>query len=223
MLQQLVAAGLKCRPNRGRLPALEDSAAHPVLNEAERQLARIISAAAGAAFELRWRPPSPQFQQRVWQALLEIPFGETRSYGQIALRIGQPTAVRAVGGRTGAIRSASSRPAIASSARMAISRGFAGGIEDEALPSRVREGSDERGGRGLKRRARQAFGATLSSAALEVAHGRGRRRATCRGRRAPMRNVLKSGPSPHCSGTPEAVCRPASRNFLPLWMPWSVV
>lgn len=37
------------------------------------------------------------FQRRVWSALLEIPYGETWSYGQVARRIGQPTASRAVG------------------------------------------------------------------------------------------------------------------------------
>jgi methylated-DNA-[protein]-cysteine S-methyltransferase len=37
------------------------------------------------------------FQQRCWAALLEIPYGETRSYGEQAMRIGQPTASRAVG------------------------------------------------------------------------------------------------------------------------------
>jgi methylated-DNA-[protein]-cysteine S-methyltransferase len=38
-----------------------------------------------------------EFQRRVWAALGEIPYGETESYGQLALRIGQPGAARAVG------------------------------------------------------------------------------------------------------------------------------
>ncbi|MDQ3145708.1 MAG: methylated-DNA--[protein]-cysteine S-methyltransferase [Actinomycetota bacterium] len=37
------------------------------------------------------------FQQRVWRALLEIPYGETRSYGALAAQIGQPGAARAIG------------------------------------------------------------------------------------------------------------------------------
>lgn len=37
------------------------------------------------------------FQRRVWKALLTIPYGETRSYGQIAVQIGSPNASRAVG------------------------------------------------------------------------------------------------------------------------------
>ena len=42
------------------------------------------------------------FQQRVWQALLEIPPGETRSYGELAAALGSPGASRAVGGANGA-------------------------------------------------------------------------------------------------------------------------
>ncbi len=38
-----------------------------------------------------------QFQKEVWEALLEIPYGQTRSYQEIAVRIGRPKAVRAVG------------------------------------------------------------------------------------------------------------------------------
>jgi O-6-methylguanine DNA methyltransferase len=42
------------------------------------------------------------FQQRVWRALLEIGWGRTKSYGEVAAAIGQPKAVRAVGGACGA-------------------------------------------------------------------------------------------------------------------------
>ena len=42
------------------------------------------------------------FQQRVWQALCEIPAGETRSYGELAAALGNPKASRAVGGANGA-------------------------------------------------------------------------------------------------------------------------
>lgn len=43
-----------------------------------------------------------EFQQSVWQEMLKIPAGKTRSYGEIAERIGRPKAVRAVGGACGA-------------------------------------------------------------------------------------------------------------------------
>ncbi|HEY3215058.1 MAG TPA: methylated-DNA--[protein]-cysteine S-methyltransferase [Candidatus Eisenbacteria bacterium] len=48
-------------------------------------------------FELPLDPQGSEFQLKVWKALLEIPFGETRSYGQIASAIGNPKASRAVG------------------------------------------------------------------------------------------------------------------------------
>jgi AraC family transcriptional regulator of adaptative response/methylated-DNA-[protein]-cysteine methyltransferase len=45
--------------------------------------------------------PGTPFQEAVWTALLRIPFGETRSYGELAAAIGQPRAVRAVGKANG--------------------------------------------------------------------------------------------------------------------------
>ena len=48
-------------------------------------------------FDLPLAPQGTDFQQRVWKALLKIPYGATRSYGQQALAIGSPKAVRAVG------------------------------------------------------------------------------------------------------------------------------
>jgi methylated-DNA-[protein]-cysteine S-methyltransferase len=48
-------------------------------------------------FTLRLAPEGTPFQQRVWKALLDIPYGETISYGELAVRIGQRSASRAVG------------------------------------------------------------------------------------------------------------------------------
>jgi O6-methylguanine-DNA--protein-cysteine methyltransferase len=59
------------------------------------------------------------WQTSVWKALLKIPFGQTRTYSQIAEQIGRPTAARAVGPPAAKTRSRSSRPAIASSAPIA--------------------------------------------------------------------------------------------------------
>ncbi|MCA9706216.1 MAG: methylated-DNA--[protein]-cysteine S-methyltransferase, partial [Myxococcales bacterium] len=53
------------------------------------------------AFELPLRPLGTEFQQRAWAALREIPYGEIRSYGQQAERLGQPSAARAVGHANG--------------------------------------------------------------------------------------------------------------------------
>lgn len=49
-------------------------------------------------FDLPLHLKGTEFQLKVWNALLEIPYGETRSYQQIAQRIGQPKALRSVGG-----------------------------------------------------------------------------------------------------------------------------
>ncbi|HWH68255.1 MAG TPA: methylated-DNA--[protein]-cysteine S-methyltransferase [Candidatus Sulfotelmatobacter sp.] len=49
------------------------------------------------AFGLRLAPRGTAFQQQVWSALQRIPFGETRSYGQLAAALGSPGAARAVG------------------------------------------------------------------------------------------------------------------------------
>ena len=48
-------------------------------------------------FNLRLLPEGTPFQQRVWRALCDIPFGATISYGELASRIGNPAASRAVG------------------------------------------------------------------------------------------------------------------------------
>jgi methylated-DNA-[protein]-cysteine S-methyltransferase len=48
-------------------------------------------------FDVRLRLEGTDFQQRVWEGLLEIPYGATSSYGELAARIGNPKASRAVG------------------------------------------------------------------------------------------------------------------------------
>lgn len=54
------------------------------------------------SFDLNLAPRGTEFQKSVWTALGEIPFGETRSYGELAKAIGRPTASRAVGAANGA-------------------------------------------------------------------------------------------------------------------------
>jgi len=68
----------------------------PLLRLAEEQL---LSYFAGErrAFDLPLCMQGTPFQMRVWQVLREIPYGETRSYGDIARTIGNPRACRAVG------------------------------------------------------------------------------------------------------------------------------
>jgi len=82
------------------LTPLSRNESHPVLCEAERQL-REYFAGTRQRFTLSYDPSGTPFQQKVWAALLTIPFGETRSYRQIAEQIGHPKAVRAVGAANG--------------------------------------------------------------------------------------------------------------------------
>ncbi len=72
----------------------------PITVEAARQL-RAYFAGDLRRFELPLDLRGTPFQLRVWEALLDIPYGETRSYLQIAQAIGSPLAVRAVGAANG--------------------------------------------------------------------------------------------------------------------------
>ncbi len=74
--------------------------AHTVLIAAAAQLDAYF-AGTRTAFDLPLDFRGTDFQKSVWAALLTIPFGETRSYGEIARAIGQPTASRAVGAANG--------------------------------------------------------------------------------------------------------------------------
>lgn len=87
-------------PGRVKLPALVEQRDHPLLLEAERQLADYFSGAR-RRFDLPLDFRGTPFQKRIWAALLDIPYGETRSYGDIARVIGAPAAVRAVGAANG--------------------------------------------------------------------------------------------------------------------------
>lgn len=68
----------------------------PLLDAAEAQLHEYF-AGTRRAFDLPLAPRGTAFQQRVWTALRAIPYGETRTYGELAAAIGNPNAGRAVG------------------------------------------------------------------------------------------------------------------------------
>ncbi len=68
----------------------------PVLRQAVEEL-REYFAGERREFTLPLAPAGTPFQQQVWTALREIPYGTTCSYGRIAERIGRPKACRAVG------------------------------------------------------------------------------------------------------------------------------
>lgn len=73
---------------------------HPVIAATIRQLDEYF-AGMRTTFDLPLDPVGTAFQRDVWRALLTIPYGETRSYADIARAIGRPTATRAVGAANG--------------------------------------------------------------------------------------------------------------------------
>jgi methylated-DNA-[protein]-cysteine S-methyltransferase len=118
-------------PKRVRLDIVAEDRDHPVLIETEQQLKEYF-AGERKTFTVKLDFAGTAFQNRVWQALLAIPFGETRSYGQIATQLGKPKATRAVGaanGRNPISIIAPCHRVIGASGKLT---GFAGGLEVKA-------------------------------------------------------------------------------------------
>ena len=69
----------------------------PLLQEAEKQLREYFDGVR-TQFDLPLQPEGTEFQKKVWQALLSIPYGETRTYKEVAELVGNVNATRAVGG-----------------------------------------------------------------------------------------------------------------------------
>lgn len=101
---------------------------HPVLLEAERQLDAYF-AGIRTKFSIPLDFHGTHFQKQVWSALLTIPYGETRSYGDIARQIGRPTAFRAVGAANGRNPISIITPCHRVIGAGGALTGFAGGIE----------------------------------------------------------------------------------------------
>ena len=121
----------KDNPRRVRLSELVADDQHPVLVETERQL-REYFAGKRKTFCVAIDMRGTRFQKDVWEALLAIPFGETRSYGQLAIKLGNPRATRAVGAANGRNPLSIIVPChrvIGSSGKLT---GFAGGLDVKA-------------------------------------------------------------------------------------------
>lgn len=88
------------KPNRVRLGELVEANDRPVLIDTERQLNEYFIGTR-REFDLPLAFHGTEFQKQVWAALLTIPFGQTRSYAEIAVQIGNVNAVRAVGAANG--------------------------------------------------------------------------------------------------------------------------
>lgn len=87
-------------PRRVPLNLSKESATHPALMQAEMQLGEYF-AGDRRHFDLPLDFHGTAFQQTVWRALLDIPYGQTRSYEALAHAMGRPTAHRAVGAANG--------------------------------------------------------------------------------------------------------------------------
>jgi methylated-DNA-[protein]-cysteine S-methyltransferase len=127
------------KPTRVRLNELTEDARHPLLLETERQLGEYF-AGKRKTFSVPLDMRGTSFQKNVWHALLAIPFGETRSYGQLAKQLGNPQAVRAVGAANGRNPISIIVPChrvIGSSGKLT---GFAGGLETKAHLLSLEEG-----------------------------------------------------------------------------------
>lgn len=84
-------------------PAADDwqnAGQEPLLEEAASQLGAFFTGRL-THFNLPLAPRGTDFQRLVWQALQQIPFGQTCSYGELARELGKPSAVRAVAAANG--------------------------------------------------------------------------------------------------------------------------
>ncbi|HEY7994789.1 MAG TPA: methylated-DNA--[protein]-cysteine S-methyltransferase [Candidatus Eremiobacteraceae bacterium] len=92
---------LFARRSRRAKPASGDPSARRHIRAIEAQLVEYFDGER-KTFDVPLRPQGPPFHMRVWNALLGIPYGETISYGELATRVGDPSAARAVGAANGA-------------------------------------------------------------------------------------------------------------------------
>jgi methylated-DNA-[protein]-cysteine S-methyltransferase len=112
-------------------PAWQPSAGGP-LAAARTQLAEYFDGRR-RAFDLPLAFGGTPFQRRVWRALLDIPYGETTSYGELARRIGRPSASRAVGLANGSNPIAVVVPCHRVIGTNGSLTGFGGGLERKRL------------------------------------------------------------------------------------------
>ena len=115
-------------PDRVKLEERQRDPSQPILMMAADQLADYFTGNRHI-FDLPLDMRGTDFQQQVWRALLTIPFGETRSYGQLAAEIGRPTASRAVGAANGRNPLSIVAPCHRVIGSTGALTGFAGGME----------------------------------------------------------------------------------------------
>lgn len=126
------------KANRVRLGDLVENVQHPILLETQKQLLEYFSGRR-QTFNIPLNFQGTGFQIKVWQALLNIPFGETRTYKDIAIEIGNEKAVRAVGaanGRNPISIIAPCHRVIGANGKLV---GFAGGLENKKILLKIEQ------------------------------------------------------------------------------------
>jgi methylated-DNA-[protein]-cysteine S-methyltransferase len=115
-------------PKRVRLGDLAEDPRHPILLQAERELGEYF-AGRRTAFTVELDMVGTAFQKKLWRALLTIPYGETRTYRDLARQIGHPAASRAVGAANGRNPISIITPCHRAIGSDGSLRGFAGGLD----------------------------------------------------------------------------------------------
>jgi methylated-DNA-[protein]-cysteine S-methyltransferase len=129
-------------PRRVRLKDVVENPTHSILLQTEMELAEYFTGRRNK-FSVPLDTHGTKFQQNVWDALVKIPFGDTRTYGQLAKQLGNPKAMRAVGAANGRNPVAIVVPCHRVIGAGGKLTGFAGGLEAKAhllnLESRKRK------------------------------------------------------------------------------------
>lgn len=115
-------------PKRVRLSTSGHEPDHPILQQTKHQLAQYF-AGQRKEFAIPLNLIGTDFQRRVWHALLEIPYGETRTYAGIAASVGAPSGARATGAAVGRNPISIIAPCHRAVGADGSLTGFAGGLE----------------------------------------------------------------------------------------------
>lgn len=121
------------KPGRVKLDEMVEDKKHALLANVEQQLADYFSGKVKKFSSLKFDFQGTDFQKKVWAALLTIPFGETRSYADIAAQIGSPKAVRAVGAANGRNPISIIAPCHRVIGKNGTLTGFAGGLKAKEI------------------------------------------------------------------------------------------
>lgn len=120
------------QPERIQLAELVVEPEHPVLLQVRQQLEEYFEGNR-QRFDIPLDFAGTEFQKLVWTELLKIPYGQTRSYGQIAQAIGRPKAMRAVGAANGRNPISIIAPCHRVIGASGALTGFAGGLDNKTI------------------------------------------------------------------------------------------